>query len=104
MAKKVHIDKVLNEARKRAMEKVHLPRWIREHYNSVLGGGGMAIDLQVSMAAQKQYEAAVEKYGEDFAEAVVVQELQLYADNLDCFDEYAQMEAFQEFIVVDDGE
>lgn len=62
------------------------------------------ITLQISMHAQKQYEEAVEKYGEDFAEAVVASELQLYADNLDCFDEYAQMDAFQEFIVGDDGE
>ena len=62
------------------------------------------LTLYVSMLAQKQYKEAVEKYGEDFADAVVVSELQLHADNLDCFDEYAQMEAFQEFIVVDDGE
>ena len=57
------------------------------------------IDLQVSMGAQKSYEEAVKKYGEEFANAVVVDELQLYADDLDCFEEYAEYESFQEFIV-----
>ena len=60
------------------------------------------LTLQIFMSAQPQYAAAVKKYGLEFAEAVVVNELQLYADNLDCFDEYAQMEDFQEFIVVEE--
>ena len=57
------------------------------------------IDLQVSMSAQKNYEEAIKKYGEEFANAVVVDELQLYADDLDCVEEYSEYESFQEFIV-----
>ena len=62
------------------------------------------LTLQIFMSAQPQYAAAVKKYGKEFADAVVASELQLHADSLDCFDEYAQMEAFQEFINVDDEE
>lgn len=62
------------------------------------------IHMGIEMAAQKQYEQAVEKYGEDFADAVVERELQLHADSLDCFDEYTQYPDFEDLIVVDDGE
>lgn len=57
-----------------------------------------AIDMQISMSGQQEYKAAVTKYGQGFAEAVVVNELQLYADSLDCFEDYAEYDAFQEFI------
>jgi len=50
------------------------------------------------MHGQRNYKAAVEKYGQEFADAVVSQELQLYADNLTCFDEYVVVEGFQELI------
>lgn len=56
------------------------------------------MDLQISMAAQKQYEVAVQKYGKSFADAVVAHELQLHADSLDCFDEYTQYPWMHEFI------
>jgi len=56
------------------------------------------IETQISMSAQKQYEAAVKKYGRDFADAVVESELQLFADSLDCFDEYAEYEHMQYLI------
>lgn len=56
------------------------------------------MDIQVFMGGQLHYKAAVEKYGQVFADAVVAEELQLYADNLDCFDEYAEYEWMQEFI------
>ena len=55
-------------------------------------------ELQISMAAQEFYKKAVEKYGQEFADAVVAQELQLFADSLNCFDEYAGYEEFQEYI------
>jgi len=53
------------------------------------------ISLGIELAGQKQYDEAVEKYGQEFADAVVAQELQLYADNLDCFDEYAKYDWMQ---------
>lgn len=56
------------------------------------------LKVMVSMLGQLAYKAAAKKYGGEFAEAVVAQELQLYADGLDCFDEYAEYESFQEFI------
>jgi len=56
------------------------------------------IQARISMAAQKNYEEAIKKYGKSFADAVVAKELQLHADNLDCFDEYATYEWMQEFL------
>lgn len=56
------------------------------------------IALRICMGAQRNYAEAVKKYGQEFAEAVVAQELQLYADNLDSFDWLAEMEQFKEFI------
>lgn len=56
------------------------------------------MDVPISMKGQRDYIKAVVKYGEGFANAVVAEELQLYADNLDCFDEYAEYERMQEFI------
>lgn len=56
------------------------------------------IEIHISVAGQVHYEAAVKKYGQEFAKAVVEQELQLYADNLECFDDYAEYDWMQEFI------
>jgi len=56
------------------------------------------IQVGIEMAAQVHYEEAVEKYGQDFADAVVAQELQLHADNLDCFDEYSEYDWMQDFL------
>lgn len=58
------------------------------------------MEVNISMGAQKNFEAAIKKYGEVFAEAVVEKELQLHTDNLDCFDEYAQYDWMKEFIQV----
>ena len=57
-----------------------------------LKGKDMSVQIEVliSMSGQKAYQKAVEKYGEEFADTVVEKELQLFADNLDCFDEYAE--------------
>ncbi len=52
----------------------------------------MLTSCRIDMHGQGNYAAAVEKYGQEFADAVVAQELQLYADNLDCFDEYGELE------------
>ncbi len=54
------------------------------------------MDIQISMGAQIHYEAAVKKYGQKFADAVVEQELQLHADNIDCFDDFAEYDWMQE--------
>lgn len=54
--------------------------------------------VQISMCAQMSYEAAVKKYGQDFADAVVAQELQLHADSLECFDDYAEYDWMQQYI------
>jgi len=62
----------------------------------------MSIDIQISMSGQSHYKAAVEKYGREFADAVVTQELQLYADNLDCFEQNATYDWMQEYIVSTD--
>jgi len=55
------------------------------------------MDIQIFMGGQRQYEAAIKKYGKDFADAVVAYELQLHADNIDCFDEYAESEFMADF-------
>jgi hypothetical protein len=56
------------------------------------------LHVQICMLAQKKYEAAVEKYGIEFADAVVVQELQLFADSLKCFDKYVDYDGYAELI------
>ncbi len=55
------------------------------------------LEIRISLGAQQKYEQAVRKYGQSFADAVVDKELQLHADNLDCFDKYAEYEWMQEF-------
>ncbi len=60
--------------------------------------GNVNIEVQVSMAAQVDFRKAVEKYGLEFAEGVVASEVQLHADNLDCFDEYATYDWMQDLI------
>ena len=53
------------------------------------------LEPRISMLGQKAYEKAIKKYGEVFANAVVETELQLHADNLDCFDEYTKFDFMQ---------
>lgn len=56
------------------------------------------IEVRISMSAQRDYEKAVVKYGEVYAEAVVASELQMFADSLDCFDEYLDVDGFPEMV------
>jgi len=56
------------------------------------------IRLGIEMGGQESYAAACEKYGSDFADAIVAQECQLHADNLDCFDECAKEPGWKESI------
>ena len=58
----------------------------------------MLTSCRIDMHGQIHYKAAVKKYGQEFADAVVEQELQLYADSLECFDDYAEYDWMQEFI------
>lgn len=58
----------------------------------------MLTSCRIDMHGQQDYKAAIKKYGQEFADAVVRQELQLYADNLDCFDDYAKYDWMQELI------
>lgn len=43
MAKKVYFDMALNEARRRAIEKAHFPRRIREKYDIRIENGKLTI-------------------------------------------------------------
>ncbi len=61
------------------------------------------LDLQIVMGGQTKYAEAVKKYGQAFAEAVVANELQLTADNLNCFDMYAERGPYQELIEENNG-
>ncbi len=56
------------------------------------------MEIRINMGAQANYAKAVKKYGQDFADVTVAFELQLIADNLDCFDDYAELEFMQEFL------
>lgn len=55
-------------------------------------------DIQINMAGNKAYEKAYEKYGVEFVKYVVNSECQLFADSLECFDEYAEYEYMQDLI------
>ncbi len=56
------------------------------------------MEIQISLLGQKHYDAAVRKYGKKFADAVIEKELQLYADDVDCFAAYAKYEWMQDFL------
>lgn len=56
------------------------------------------VQARISMSGQIFYADAIKRYGPEFAEAVVQKELQLHADNLDCFDEYATYDFMQSLI------
>lgn len=56
------------------------------------------LNPRISMGGQEAYAVAANKYGIEFADAVVERELQLHADNLNCFEEYAGYDEFKEFI------
>jgi len=61
------------------------------------------IEIQIEMGRQIHYQEATKKYGKNFADSVVAQELQLYADNLNCFDEYSTYDWMQDEIVKKSG-
>ncbi len=42
--------------------------------------------------------AAIRKYGREFVEAVISNEVQMHADDLDCFGEYAKMDSYQDYL------
>lgn len=54
--------------------------------------------LHIDISDQQNYNNAVKKYGKDFADEVVRNELQMYADNLDCFDANAEYEYMQVYL------
>ena len=57
------------------------------------------IKLGIEMGGQEAYAAACKKYGSDFADAIVAMECQLHADNLKCFNKFANDPGWEDMVI-----